>query len=283
MNAYNSQMADKLNNVRNTVRRADEYHQEERNSRFSLPSAESIGVDGVDHINISTRSATEFGIILDQFQNTPFEHPVYGFFSSIEAMWQYLRSANKDNRIRTIVGYRAKPNNDSNNFIHVDDFRYIIMNATWHKIQQYPVIYQEMKDSTLPFDMYFLYKNNPKVRIRTKAAFWMVMGMEEIRKSIKENRPPNLNFLLDVEGSEPPDLSGNFVKQKSAKLTGRFIVKTKKVETVDDNVTTNETNTVDTPILSNEELQISHKDGDNSNNDLDNLECKVLVNNILTT
>lgn len=239
MNNFSTQMSEKLGGARNAVRRSDGYYKEERNaqapganvkhgersSRFALPPADSMGDDGKQHINVWERAATEFGIILDQFQDTPFEHSMYGRFRSIEGFWHYLRSPTRDDRNRATYGFNAKKLGGKNDFVLVENFRYIIMDATWQKIKQYPAIAAEMIKSTLPFDMYFLHNNDQRIRIRPKSAFWMVPGLEEIRKALCENREPNFDFLLDDENSKRPDLSSRAVKHKAAKLTGAFTAK----------------------------------------------------------
>ena len=218
-------MAEKLSGVRGQVRRADNYYEDKRVPHFALPPADTIGEDGVDHINIWEHAATEFGIVLDKYQDTPFIHPLYKNFRSIEGFWHYLRSTTRDDRHRTTYGPRAKQTGFKQRSERVPHFRYIIMDATWHKVIQFPAIVEEMKVNDLPFDMYHLNNGDARMRIRDMSAFWMVKGFEEIRKAIREDRKPNFDFLLDVGDTEKPDLSGRAVKHKAAKVTGKFTAK----------------------------------------------------------
>ena len=208
----NNQLSEKLSNVRGQIQRAG----------FNLPLPDDTGIDGINHINIWEKAATEFGIILDQYQDTPFEHSLYGYFKSVEGFLHYLRSPTRDDRNRSTSGFNAKKLGNKVQFVYVNDFRYMIMNATWQKIINYPAIVKEMKASVLPFDMYSFGSNNSNIRIRPKAAFWMIPGMEEIRKAIKENREPDLNFLLDNPNGKPPILTKAPINYKPAKLTGMF-------------------------------------------------------------
>lgn len=169
--------------------------------KSTLPPVEQVGIDGMDHINIWEKGSTELGVALSHMADLPFTHEVYGKFRSIEGFWHYIRSINRDDRTRMMAGYKAKKFGDTLESQRVDDFKAIIMDANWQKIKQYPPIVDEIKNSTLPFDIYYLFNNDENVRIRPASAFWLLDGFNVIRDAIKEGKVPDFTFLKDKPSS----------------------------------------------------------------------------------
>jgi hypothetical protein len=155
--------------------------------------------DGVDHINILEQAATPIGRFLAHNAKYEFIHEKFGKFKSIECFWYYIQSQERDDRIRLMNGRTLKTFTECLTMHRVDNFRAIIADSNYQKLMQYNFAVQEMRDSTLPFDCYYI--NESGVRIRPTYFRWMLCGFEEIRKAIKEDRAPNFNFLLDVKKS----------------------------------------------------------------------------------
>lgn len=166
-------------------------------NKFNLPPVDRIGNDGTDHINIWERAGTDLGVALSHMADLPFTHETYGKFRSIEGFWHYIRSVTRDDRTRMMAGYKAKKFGDSLQPQRIDDFKAIIMDANWQKVKQYAPLLEELKKSTLPFDVYYLFNNDATVRIRPASAFWLIEGFEEMRTALKEGREPDFNFLRD--------------------------------------------------------------------------------------
>ena len=166
-----------------------------------MPSLSRFVKDGEDHINIWERGETELGKFLAHGTNAPFKHPVFGMFSNIECFWLYIRSEERDDRIRVLNSLSAKKFSENFTLLHVPNFYAVIMDANWHKVQQHPNKLELLKNNTLPLEMYYLYKNNPGVKIRPVFASWVLQGFEEIKNALKENRDPNFKFLM----KEPTD------------------------------------------------------------------------------
>lgn len=165
--------------------------------KSTLPPVEQIGVDGVNHINIWERASTDLGVALSHMADLPFTHETYGKFRSIEGFWHYIRSISRDDRTRMMAGYKAKKFGDTLESQRVDDFKAIIMDANWQKVKQYPPIIEEIKNSTLPFDYYYIFNNEENVRIRPASAYWLLEGFNVIRQAIKEDSIPDFSFLKD--------------------------------------------------------------------------------------
>lgn len=215
-----------------------------------LPAVDRIGIDGVDHINIWEKASTQLGIALSHMADLPFTHETYGKFRSVEGFWHYIRSVTRDDRTRMMAGYKAKKFGDSLESKRVEDFKAIIMDANWQKIRQYEPLVEELKKSTLPFDVYYLFNNDVDVRIRPASAFWLIEGFNEIRKCLKENTKPNFNFLRDRHNqNKDSNLGLNKNKPKQKYVPGNLsqslidLAKTQKAskvivkDEVNDNVT----------------------------------------------
>ncbi len=160
-----------------------------------MPSLAQYNEDGVDHINIWERGNTEIGKFLAHGSHTPFHHPYFGLFNNIEAFWHYIRSEERDDRIRLMNNLSAKKFSENFNLIKVPNFYAVIMDANWFKIKEYPHKAALLKESTLPLEMYYIYRDNG-VPIRPMFAAWALQGFEEIRKALKEDRDPDFKFLM---------------------------------------------------------------------------------------
>lgn len=167
--------------------------------KVSLPPVEQIGIDGQDHINIWEKGSTDLGIALSHMADLPFKHETYGKFRSIEGFWHYIRSISRDDRTRMMAGYKAKKFGDTLESQRVTDFKAIIMDANWQKIKQYPPLIEEIKNSNLPFDIYYLFNSDENVRVRPASAYWLLDGFNAIRQAIKENKVPDFTFLKDKQ------------------------------------------------------------------------------------
>ena len=94
--SYHEQLAA----IRDVVRQEPVVQKSHRLLTASLPSAEEIGKDSVDHINVWDSAKTELGRNLSHGISRPFSHSVFGRFDSISAFWHYIRSNERDDRIR---------------------------------------------------------------------------------------------------------------------------------------------------------------------------------------
>jgi hypothetical protein len=170
-----------------------------------MPPLSPNSVDGVDHINIYPNGLTELGRLLAPDAPTSFRHPVLGPFSCMESMWHYVRLASHDDRLRTMSGVKAR--NYAKRFgelATIDNFRAIIMSGHWAKIKNNKNISDLMRESTLPFEMYYINTTTDpsdrrlKIELSIRPAFssWVIMGMEKIRDSIKEDSEPNFDYLM---------------------------------------------------------------------------------------
>lgn len=155
--------------------------------------------DSVTHINIGGKARTELGRLLNPLQFSRFNHPIHGPFHSMEAFWAYIQ-APKDyprrDELRYLHGMEAKKASKQVKFRQIKDFQEIIIEANYFKIKQNPRISNLMVESTLPFEMYYIFRSDDPqalpegVVIHTQIGKWLKKGFEDIRTMLREGREP---------------------------------------------------------------------------------------------
>lgn len=153
--------------------------------------------DGINHINIYSRGKTELGVNLSHFAKTPFVHPYFGPFNSMEGFWYYLKAEKKDDKLRQLYGPEAKFYGKKLPSVLVRHFNLLIMDANYLKIKQNPHIAKMMIESTLPFDHYYVnYKAVSPFKIKIPGFEWLISGFERIRDDLKNG---NVDHPLDYD------------------------------------------------------------------------------------
>lgn len=146
--------------------------------------------DGVTHINIYADGLTRLGVLLSHFAHTPFIHPYFGPFASMEGFWYYLKAEKKDERLRQLYGPEAKFYGKKLPSIFVKYFEELIVDANFHKVIQNNEITTLMLQSNLPFEHYYLTnKNGFEKQVKIEGFEWLVDGFEEIRRHLKTGSP----------------------------------------------------------------------------------------------
>ena len=152
------------------------------NARFRIED------DGVTHINVWVKGKTELGRALSHFFESPFIHPFFGPFVSMEGFWHYIQSEERPDILRSLSGIAAKKKGKALTWAYVDNFHEIINGGNFYKIEQNPHLKEMFVNSTLPFDYYYLF--TPKgdaaglapTIVRPSGYEWLVAGFEENRK-----------------------------------------------------------------------------------------------------
>ena len=144
--------------------------------------------DGITHINISTGGQTELGRKLAHYSVTPFVHPVYGPFRSMEGFWYYIKCEKPDDGFRNLCGSRAKSHAKTKRTVWRDHFSQIINEANYYRIVQNEDIREAMIASTLPFGYYYLHGAH-QLQIHSPISGWLCDGMEQIRRYLKAGSP----------------------------------------------------------------------------------------------
>ena len=142
-------------------------------------------IDGKDHINIYSKGETELGRYLSNFAHTPFNHPLYGGFQSVEGFWYYDLTGKEG--LRSLYGYQAKSKGQElcKNVINGEwgVNRPQIKIAILCKLTQNdPELLLEFLDSDLPFRHY--YKFGDKI-VEPEEGKWIVEFFTELRELLK--------------------------------------------------------------------------------------------------
>lgn len=171
---------------------------------LELPCAMEMGNDGETHINTGDQAETELGRMLSQGHRFPFSHSYLGDFQCINGFWTYVTSKVRHDRVRSLTGNDLRVFSKNLESRRVDNFIYILLGAQWEKINGSAKLKQMVKDSTLPFDCYYVKRQKPangnavySLRVRPRHAEWIIWGFEEIRNALKENRLPNFEDTMD--------------------------------------------------------------------------------------
>lgn len=141
--------------------------------------------DGITHINVYSRGATELGQMLSHFYRSRFKHPYYGTFESMEGFWHYVKAEGSEDRerLRSLWGWEAKKAGKEFQSKWVEHFEDVIMSGNLVKIQQNPRIIEELAKSHLPFDHYYLMGRNG-YPVKPAGYDWLMRGLEEIRDRV---------------------------------------------------------------------------------------------------
>lgn len=135
--------------------------------------------DGIDHINISNNARTDLGRALSPSFALKFVHDVFGEKTSISNLW---------NDIDKFVGAKAVVNHDI-------ELPFLLLDAMWQRIKQYPKLADELKNTELPIDMYSY--NEAELPFRRALAYWWLEGIYAIREALYEGYEyPNFDSII---------------------------------------------------------------------------------------
>lgn len=145
--------------------------------------------DGVTHINIYSKGKTELGRLLTNMSEVGFDHPVAGYFRSMEGFWYYYFTRSQHNEFKVMNPWECKKAGklmrddriDKEGISSLD--KVIILQAIGYKIKQSMKIIGLMIDSELPFAHYYCYGDRV---IMLPQYDWMTEEFERIRKILKE-------------------------------------------------------------------------------------------------
>lgn len=113
--------------------------------------------EGKDHINIYSNSRTRLGYLCSNFSYTPFTHPVFGTFASMEAYWFYVGTGCTHDYLRKLHGFNAKKAGSSIPKVMRVDFAELIQEGIQCKVDQTPELKELLTKNHLPFKHYYVY------------------------------------------------------------------------------------------------------------------------------
>lgn len=143
-------------------------------------------LDGVHHINIYSKGATEIGRWLSNFSYCPIETPE-GRFNSVEGYWYWLTTLN--DHLRDLHGYAAKSLgqlSEKMRELSTEEFQRLICNAIDLKLKTNPKWAAEQV--TLPLRHYYEYGSGfAAKRIEKQEYNWITEHIEKRIKQLREH------------------------------------------------------------------------------------------------
>ncbi len=165
-----------------------------------MPPLNTIGEDGVNHINIMTGGKTPLGRFLSIYNDTSWVHPYFGVFRSLSGYNAYitakeqidaLRTVSDSQRIKKLVEQHGGSRTVKNALVAQ-------AHAAYLRILQNPAMMNEMINSTLPFDIWRERRDTViPVRERLPLSLLWTRIYEEIRSALKEKREISLARFMD--------------------------------------------------------------------------------------
>lgn len=145
-------------------------------------------MDGINHINVYSKSMTDLGRQLSNFAHTPFMHPEHGRFESIEAYWYWQATGQQHGALKALYGYEAKKLGKQFPRMQIQGFIVKIKEALILKFEQNEQLALRFKATQLPLTHYYFFGDatNAKIVHDAKSA-WLVQYLELIRKYLQGN------------------------------------------------------------------------------------------------
>lgn len=117
----------------------------------------SPSLDGIDHINIHSNGRSELGRLLCDQAQTPFTHPRYGKFESLEGYRHWCRTGKQHHILKELwgvaVGHRSRKYKEQRS----DNYANEIVEGIHCKVMQTPDLYELLMGSVLPLECYFVF------------------------------------------------------------------------------------------------------------------------------
>lgn len=168
-----------------------------RNEIDNIDDMYLLEEDGISHINIYSRGKTELGRFLSNFALSPFIHPKFGSFNTVEGFWHYLRTGKKHECFRTLSGMDCKKISKQYEKQDCDNFQRYIKEAILLKIESNEKFKLLLKESTLPLTHYYYYGDESSYKIVVPDnSKWLINYIEDIRKYLN-----NKALKLIIAGS----------------------------------------------------------------------------------
>lgn len=164
--------------------------------------------DGIDHINTYSKSRTDLGRLLTNFAHSPFVHPYYGKFESMEGFWYFIKTGACFDVFKNVEGFKAKqlgkkyaPSADYEDSIDISEvFKDKIKTALRLKLKQNKHILWQLISTDLPLAHYYVYGNNiTGFNIKKLPQYdWIIQELEYIRKITKDWYLKKYGFLPNI-------------------------------------------------------------------------------------
>lgn len=147
------------------------------------------GIDGIDHINIFSKSKCELGRLLSNFAHTPFEYKPYGSFQCAEGFYFWYCTGQQFEEFRYLIGSEAKKRGSELKKYKIfnvmnEEVLGVLEGMLAAKVQCNLHIQKLLIESHLKFVHYYEYNG---VRTAARGYDWLCPTYEKIREILKEN------------------------------------------------------------------------------------------------
>lgn len=144
-------------------------------------------MDGYDHINVYSKGRTTLGRWMSNFTRTPFRHPEYGHFVSMEGFWYYVKTGFQHEHLRPLWGASAKTAGRMLPKVEMqeDRFREVICSGISAKLRANLLAQRRLKECELPFTHYYLYGDRI---VMPKDHTWQLDHWHHLRNELRLNR-----------------------------------------------------------------------------------------------
>lgn len=148
--------------------------------------------DGVDHICIDRKAATELGRALSTGTDINWSHPVLGFFRSLDNLWYFLSVGKPHDALRRLQRREAIEfaRNECGGLAYYTNSEAVFLDSIYRYLKSKKHLVEKLTTCDLPFDIY--YTNLGGIRSRRVTNLWMIDGYYEIQAALRENREPDL-------------------------------------------------------------------------------------------
>lgn len=148
--------------------------------------------DGVDHICIDRKAATELGRALSTGTDINWSHPVLGFFRSLDNLWYFLSVGKPHDALRRLQRREAIEfaRNECGGLAYYPNIEAVFLDSVYRYLKSKKHLVEKLTTCDLPFDIY--YTNLGGIRSRRVTNLWMIDGYYEIQAALRENREPDL-------------------------------------------------------------------------------------------
>lgn len=145
-------------------------------------------LDGLNHLNVWSQAKTPLGRWLSNFTYSPFTHPMYGRFASVEAYWYWVASGRTQNQLRPLYGVSAKKVGIQIERVPMEegDFHDAVTEAFVVKLATYPDMMNMLADNTLPLKHYFNYAG--RIIDQTSRHGWQLERWETLSRMLRARR-----------------------------------------------------------------------------------------------
>ncbi|QTH80288.1 hypothetical protein PA10_00088 [Pseudomonas phage pPa_SNUABM_DT01] len=164
--------------------------------------------DGKTHINVYSRGATAFGRSLSNLADCNIEHPYFGHFRTLEGLWFWMKTGQKDDSFRIIKGLAARDLGKSMESSHYPLFSKMFKLGMLEKLERSPQLQRELVENELPLAHYYVYgkKQIMQDRHQWQLDFWLLLraalkttgNLDTIRAELVDS----IKYHLDNQAQE---------------------------------------------------------------------------------